>query len=138
MALVPRLFSLESITGRKSLLLFEWIIKVFFAQVTTSICALKALGGSTQMLFIYLDLFFCFQGSEKLLQLVSDASCHPHPSDQMTRGEDSSMHNSDRKSENSSYSPLVGIFFNWLRLFWSKKLREVKWIDLVHSWFVHL
>lgn len=61
---------------------------------------------------IYLDLFFCFQGSEKLLQLVSDASCRPHLSDQMAKGKDSSTHNSDRKSENSSYSPLVGIFFN--------------------------
>lgn len=47
------------------------------------------------------------QGSEKLLQLVSDASCRPHLSDQMAKGKDSSTHNSDRKSENSSYSPLV-------------------------------
>lgn len=47
------------------------------------------------------------QGSEKLLQLVSDTSCNTHSSDQMTKGEDSSTHNSDRSSENSTTSPLV-------------------------------
>ncbi|KAH6773320.1 K+-H+ exchange-like protein [Perilla frutescens var. hirtella] len=46
------------------------------------------------------------QGSEKLLHLVSDASCNPHPSDQMAKGEDSSSH-SDRSGENSTTSRLV-------------------------------
>ncbi|KAL8458812.1 hypothetical protein ACS0TY_036350 [Phlomoides rotata] len=41
------------------------------------------------------------QGSEKLLQLVSDASCRPHPSDQTTKDEESSTLIYDKNDEKS-------------------------------------
>ncbi|KAG6428796.1 hypothetical protein SASPL_106833 [Salvia splendens] len=52
-----------------------------------------------------LQLLFPFQGSEKLMHLVTDASYRPNPSDQTAKSEDSSSQ--DKNNENSTTSLFV-------------------------------
>lgn len=49
------------------------------------------------------------QGSEKLLQLVGDASFHPNQSNGASKDGDSSTHNSDKGKDNSTSLPWVRI-----------------------------